>query len=675
METASSYQYDVIETLPSTVGDFAVAAYKAREQSSGDTLGRVVMLRRLPSEIEADSLRGASAQYASLPIHPNILTHFGLADVAGSEMPAGTYVATEWARGITLRERIRRVAPFSTAVCLDIAIAITQVLMRAKAHGVDHGYLRPEHVLLTPEGQVKVADFCLGRAIRRALGEAVPEETAVYSVARILYEMATGIAPAAEPEPLLARSASPAIPLTLHGIIQKATVSQASQVYANLGALLADLQAARQDARAGKPLNWNPLAAPAAAQSHPVGTLSGAADEIIREEHTMARPGTSKTDRDRYARDDEDEYYDDEPSRAATVFKRVILALIVLVVVGGVFALAYFAMLVGNVPSDITIPDLVGKQYKDAQSIANAQHFTLVEASHDYSNNWPQGAIYQQTPMAGRSIKAGKPVSVWVSDGPQLLAVPDVSQMTLAKAQGVVQDSGLPVGSIDNEYDNTVPKGIVMSQQPAAGSQVSRVTAINLTVSKGPPPPPAPTGLSATSTIPGEIDVSWDDVPIAATYNVYRDGSKVASALPQTTYSDLGLDDNSTHTYTVSAVDSNGESQQSQAVTATTAPGDSSQPTAAPEASPTTGTGASAQSAGTSSGTPKQRQFEIKFAVPQSGGQHNVQIEVQDTTGTNVVYDEDRDAGQVVDENFTAFGNKVVFRIFLDGKLIKQETK
>ena len=262
-----------------------------------------------------------------------------------------------------------------------------------------------------------------------------------------------------------------------------------------------------------------------------------------------------------------------------------------------------------------------------------------------------------------------------VSDGPQLIDVPDLSQMTLNKAQGVLQDSGLPVGSIDNEYDNVVPKGIVTGQQPAAGSNVSQETAVNLTVSNGPPPPPAPGDVSATSTIPGEIDLSWDDVPIAATYNVYRDGSKVASALPQTTYSDVGLDESSTHTYTITAVNSNGESPKSSPVTSTAEPADMAQPATPTPVTTPDAVASPPPSVATDVGTPKQRQFEIKFQVPQSGGSHNVQIEVQDTTGTNVVYDEDRFAGDTVDETFTAFGNRVVFRIFLDGKLVKQQTK
>jgi hypothetical protein len=61
--------------------------------------------------------------------------------------------------------------------------------------------------------------------------------------------------------------------------------------------------------------------------------------------------------------------------------------------------------------------------------------------------------------------------------------------------------------------------------------------------------------------------------------------------------------------------------------------------------------------------------------VPSSGKRHNVQVEVEDATGTNIVYDEDRDPGDTLDENISAFGNKVVFLIFIDGKLAKQETK
>ena len=90
--------------------------------------------------------------------------------------------------------------------------------------------------------------------------------------------------------------------------------------------------------------------------------------------------------------------------------------------------------------------------------------------------------------------------------------------MTLKRAQGTLQDSGLPIGNITYNFDDTTPKGIVTSQTPQSGSNIARTTAVSLVVSKGPPPPSAPGNLSATCTVAGEIDLAWSEGQTPQTY-------------------------------------------------------------------------------------------------------------------------------------------------------------
>ncbi len=706
MESTLRENLEVIETLPTAVGDFATAAFKAREiNAAGDSLARVVLLRLIPKVADTSTVREASSAYASLPINPNILTHFGLAELRGNQdAPDGLYAVTEFARGISLRERIRRVAPFSLAVSLDIAISTTQALIRAESVGVTHGNLLPETILLTPEGTVKVADYALGAAIKAAAGEPISKDNPVASIGKLLYEMLTATAPQRDlAAPLSPRSINTGIPPAVDGIVRKSTTDSRSKSYVSLASLLADLQTVREDLRTGKPMNWSPMtdqpavpnatAIPTASKPQddvepdlrPLGPMTRAAEKIVREDQRETMAAKPTEPRPRTAREratDQDDYEDYAPAVRTTgqrIWRGIFITLGVAVILGIIFACAYIAVMLGGVPSDITVPNLIGKQQTDAQKLADSDHFTLVEEGHDYSDTWPLGAIYQQDPTAGRSIKAGKDVNVYVSDGPRLTDVPDLSQMTLVKAQGVLRDSGLPAGSITYDYRDVDPKGIVTSQIPAAGSKVSRDTAINLVVSKGPNPPAPPTNLSATATVPGEIDLSWDDVSSAATYNVYRDGNKIASALPQTTYSDVNIGQDGTHVYTITAVNNNGESAPSQMVRASASPGAAVAPdNSSPDSAIDSSSGAlppEQPSISSAPGAPKQRQFDIRFEVPRTGGRHNVQIEVQDTTGTNIVYDEDQYRGDTVDDTITAFGNKVIFRIFIDGKLVRQTTK
>jgi hypothetical protein len=447
----------------------------------------------------------------------------------------------------------------------------------------------------------------------------------------------------------------------LDGIVRKATSLVPAKQYPDITWILADLQSARQDLRAGKSLAWSPLGMqPNTPTVRPVpksppvtGTSAGTwPDETVKMNGARKEHNT----------DPEEEKY--------PVWGRILLLVLGAAVIGLIFAGAYM-FTIFSVPSDVVVPNLIGKQFSDAQKIADSDHFNLVKSDEQFSDVVPAGSIYQMNPAPGRSIKAGKDVDVSVSDGPQLREVPDLSSMTLSRATQMLAKSSLPQGTVTNQFSDTVTKGLVISQQPAAGSNIPHDTPVNMVVSKGSPPPAAPTGLTATSSLDGEIDLTWNDDTDAVTYNVYRDGTKLQSDLPQAAYSDVNLGSGETHKYTVTGVNENGESPQSPTAQATTLVEGS--PPADVTAPPPTDSIDTTSSSATPGG-PKQRRFDIHFHVP-NDRPHNCQIEVQDTTGTNIVYDQDRNAGDTVDDNVIGFGNKIIFRIFIDGKLIRQDTK
>ncbi len=737
MSALQQEQYTLLSRAPFTLGAFSLAAYKAREGiagGSGTTAGRVVLLRQLDvAPAAANEIFAASQIYASLPADPHILRHYGLITVDDSSaensgLEPGVYAISEWAQGITLDERIRRVAPFSLSVAVITAIEVAQALVRAEAFGIEHGNLTADEVFITSDGIAKVADFVLAKAVSRSAGASGQASRGggdgLSACAALLFEMLTGKQPARYNSPLEPQRLERSVPNALNGITQKASLGRSRNGYASIAEMLADLQAVREELRLGRSLDWTPLDSQAAtsftetapateatmlpplpSQSIQPSALTGETARPRQIEAENISPPMSNTPRTTETEstqqqipparisnpvgaggDPGGDYDDYEPprSRASSVLRGIGIILGSLAIIAIVFACVYFALLVNNVPSDITVPPLIGKQYTDAKTLAAQQHFSLMEIGHTNSDQWPQGAIYQQTPESGRMIKSGKDVNVFVSDGPRLLDVPDLSQTTQEKAEAVLQDAGLPLGSVEAEYDNIVPKGIVTAQQPVANSKVSRDQAINLTVSKGPPPPTAPTNLSATCTVEGEIDLSWDQVPIATTYDIYRDGKKIQSGFPETEYSDVGLDTTQTHIYTITAVDANGESPASQPASAVAQPGGvlpvpgaASDSTDGAQTSQPDDPDATPQAiAAPTQGAPKQRQFHVQFHVPRGTSYtHNVQIQVQDATGTNVAYNQDLSRGDLVDQQVQGFGNRIIVRIFIDSKLVKQVTK
>src|SRR2546423_9718078 len=150
-------RFEVLER----VGESPVfQAAKARDKNGG----RVVCVKTIQPAFARDAaflgaIRRLGPDLVALT-HPNIARLEEIGDEDGAP-----YLVTEFVRGINLKERIRRIAPFTLSVAVDFAIAIAEGLQYAHARGVLHGDLRPQNVIISPEGGVKVTDFGMEAAL------------------------------------------------------------------------------------------------------------------------------------------------------------------------------------------------------------------------------------------------------------------------------------------------------------------------------------------------------------------------------------------------------------------------------------------------------------------------------------------------------------------------------
>lgn len=691
---------------------------KARDREEG----RVVVLQMAPAAVFGPDARArqefqAAVREAQTLDHPGILRVFGQGVAEGGDL----YVVRELLRGITLQERIRRIAPFTLAVAADIAQAVAEALVAAHRAGVAHGDLRPAHVLLSPEGQIKTADFAYGAVVAARTDEPgraaflAPELLAgdsspagdIYALGAALYEMLTGVPPLAGGTRVTSpRDVNPGVPPALDGLVRKALAPDPNARYRTAGALLADLQAIRDALRTGKSLAWSPqpekpgekpgepkaekraprpsanddtLIAPRQEVVAPVaemaaaGAISAAARDLEEERHPMR-------ERERLGR---------EPSSALGLLTAAMIVIAVLFMIGLSW---YFVKDFAAVPDDIQVPNLIGKTFDDAKRVAEQQHFTLVESQDSaYSDTMPENQIYQQNPLPGRTIKAEKEVSVYRSLGPRLLSVPALVGTTQDYATRALQQGGLPLGDIAQEYSDRVASGVVIRQSPDGGSKVARNTAVNFTVSKGKQPPDSPSDVAGDADGTDKASLHWRAAARAESYSILRsqdgDTKPIARGLTDTRFTDTNLKPDTTYSYTVNAVNSAGESGPSESVLVTTQakpPAPLVMPpnavvTPPPPAGPTPdAAGATVDGSAPPPTPPKTarlRQFTIEFRVPRhSHHAQNVQIDVQDVTGTNLVYDENQEPGEQISVPIQAFGNKVTFRILLNGKIVKQQT-
>lgn len=483
--------------------------HRGRDTSTG----RAVAIKVLKPEYAGDeaftSRLLAEAQSA---IH---LRHANIAEVYEAWLERGTVVIiTEWIRGINLKDRIRRVAPFPLAVAMDIMLACAEALNYAHQSGFVHGDVRPDNVIITPEGRVKLTDFGVGvgvaastriqlSALPQAASYMAPEvaegrmpnaATDQYSLGCILFEMLAGTVPFTaespvaiavkhlhEPPPSVKKH-NPGLPNAVEGIALKCMQKDPSDRYADLTRLLQDVQAVREALRSDKPLTWSPMDPPA--ESVPVAPKKKSR-AAVHTRNERAQPV--------------------DPESGPSLKLLFGLAALACIMIFASFSIV--AMMV-RAPNTVTLPtDLVGKRQEDVSALLTKLHL-LPEIRQEFHESLEPGKVFDTDPNGGTQLREGRPVIVYVSQGPQPVVVPSLIGKDLATAVKDIRAAGLAPGRPSEEFSEVSPKGQVISQSPAADEKVKKNTPVELTVSKGPEPfatpPPTPDTSAENGNTSGE---------------------------------------------------------------------------------------------------------------------------------------------------------------------------
>jgi eukaryotic-like serine/threonine-protein kinase len=495
-----NYRYEVLEKCGD--GSF-FSVFKARDK----VLNRLVAVKVLVPPYSqnpdfAERLISEAQMVADLN-HPNISRVFE------ADAHEGDYfIATEYVRGINLKDRIRRTAPFSVSYAVDIASAVAQALDYAHRNGVIHGDVRPHNILSSPEGQIKLTDFGSARAlaafptIREATmlrsvhymapevirGEPAQPASDIYSLGVVLYEMLTGSVPydgatsasiaakqLQDPVPS-AHARNSGVPALLNEIVMRAMQKDPEKRFASAAELSDALNRVTEWLRTGE--------APSAPTVRP----------------EFVAPA-----------DDVDLAYEPEMERVESFRKTLVVSLI------GVFAVAIvsailFAFLFGGTHSnEMQVPNLVGQTLDEAKQIANRTGLAVLE-HYEYNDAIPEGQIYNTNPRAGGTVPKDKPnVEVWVSRGPRTIIVPDLTGLNADEARRRIADAGFVPGKSASEYNSKIAAEKVIRQSPTAGTKLEPSKTVDIVVSLGPEPtPPDQTGTDTTQPQDRDIPVHVD---------------------------------------------------------------------------------------------------------------------------------------------------------------------
>lgn len=507
-----SDRYEILEK----VGSGGMSdVYKAKCHK----LNRFVAIKVLKQEFSSDksfvSKFSVEAQSAAGLAHPNIVNIYDVGEDNGRY-----YIVMELVEGITLKSYIEKKGRLEVKEAVSIAIQILQGIQAAHNHHIIHRDIKPQNIIISKEGKVKVTDFGIARVStnqtissnamgsvhyispEQARGGYSDERSDIYSLGISLYEMVTGTLPfqgdtavAVALQHIQGEISSPKeivpnLPISIEKIIYKCTQKKPERRYLKASDLLIDLKKSlvtpNEDFVELIPLNT----------TAPTVMLSNEDVSIIKKE---ARVNLKK---DVAEDEDLDEDLNPKVEKIMTVLGVVAAILIVSLLV---FIVAKMVGILkepgskgetqttisteevtseGNV-TDTKVPDLIGLTVEDALIELNKASLGI-ERVYESSSDVEKGYIISQEYDAGEMIPRNTQVKVVISTGPDKFQMTDVVGMSEEEAVLALEGYGLKAGAPEYVYSDEVAQGHVISSSPVAGTMVQKDDVITLNISRGP---------------------------------------------------------------------------------------------------------------------------------------------------------------------------------------------
>ena len=486
--------------------------YKAKDH----TLGRFVAIKVLKPEFSEDvnfvTKFRTEAQSAAGLEHPNIVNIYDVGSENGMH-----YIVMEYVEGITLKTYIEKKGQLTFKEAVSIAIQVGRGIEAAHNKGIIHRDIKPQNIIISTEGKVKVTDFGIARAatsntissdVMGSVHYASPEQARngfvdgksdIYSLGIVMYEMVTGrvpfdgdttVAVAIQhlQEEIVPPSAyAPNLPISMEKIILKCTPNEDFVVIAPVS---------QEKTRVIGEEEINKIK-----QETSNIYLS---DEDVVSHNQNHRDKFEK--RDRFEEDDEDdeEAYDDDEleemnpkmDKAITIMGIaagvIIVALIIFILVSffGNFKFGGSSNKANTETSEtqadgIEVPDLKGLTFDEAKEQLNAKGLGIKKnAGTVASDQYGEGHIVSQTPDALTKAEANTTVEVTLSSGKGEVSVPSVTGMDETTAYNTLTNSGFtPVK--DYAYSADVAQGNVIEQSPNAGSLAKSGDNVKSVISRG----------------------------------------------------------------------------------------------------------------------------------------------------------------------------------------------
>lgn len=413
------------------------------------------------------------------------------------------YIVMEFLRGTDLKTAIKERGAINQRKAAEIGSQVAQALSVAHAGGIIHRDIKPQNIMIQPDGNIKVMDFGIARAgdaglsqtatvlgtahyvsPEQAQGKELTGASDIYSLGVVLYEATTGKLPFDGQDavsvavkqvnelPAPPSTINPNIDPALEAIIMKAMEKDPERRFKDAS----EMRHILNDYLAGRPVNLGDDisglktqvmggVAPVngTAVMNPVGGANGDA----------GRTTVNKA----YAADTNDE---GKKKSKRNVVIGVVIAL--LAVIGIVAA----AMALGGNQEMVNVPDVSNKPIAEARSELQAAGFTIGTETEVYNPDVEAGNVVSTDPAAGVQAAKGSSVNITISKGTEQVTVPDLRGMSADEAQRVLASYGLNGQQGDTVFSDDVEENRVAQQDIAAGTTAYKGDTITFHLSKGP---------------------------------------------------------------------------------------------------------------------------------------------------------------------------------------------
>ena len=474
--------------------------------------------------------------------HPNIVPVYDY----GTDTDGAQFIVMQLVEGDDLSTILRERGNLDTDEAVRIALGVAAALEAAHRRGLVHRDVKPGNILLTDDGDVKVTDFGIARAVaetsmtvtgttlgsvhyfspEQARGDEVTGASDVYALGIVLYEMLTGRRPfegdSAAGVALKRLSEDPPPPSTyrpvpsgLSAIVMRALQREPRDRFPDAGSFAEALRVWQKDPAAG-------AAAAAAAGAGAAGVAAAvgsppppAAPIPPSGEPTVYVPPrvTMPSDRAPAAvgppggRRPPPSRADEREGQPWWIWLVVLLAVLLLGLIGYLGMQVIGSLGPGATPTpsiqQVELPDWVGDSIVAVRREADELGL-LLDEEREASAEFDRNTVISSTPAAGTPVSEGDRITVLISSGAGTVPVPNMIGQTREEATTTLTAAGLNLGSVTQE-PSSQEVGTVIRSEPNAGTDVERGSQVNLVLSIGPTPSPTPSPTAVPTPVPTAV--------------------------------------------------------------------------------------------------------------------------------------------------------------------------